>query len=244
MKFIFCPVCSEENDDKSETCKACGRNLHPARSNNQIIDVHPSDVREVFDVDYKRSEELISPANSESAGVKGVLTFLCVVLIVFIPVMWIGPLREILLTDYGQASESTAFKNFQNYTKYTHILFAAISIYTGIAIMCKFKGAIGIAKFYWLSQPFLIALYNIGLFSMLNAINPNTTKGLAGEGIFQILSSIFWSGIWYAYLSNSKRVHATYELTGIRESFRAYNTDVFSVLLYSIVFISMLWIII
>lgn len=242
MRFIFCPVCSEENDATSGACKACGRNLHSSRQNNQIIDVHPSAIREVIDGDLKTNEEIILPTNNELAGIKGVLTFLCVILIVFIPVMWIGPLREIQSTNYGQAANSPAVKNFLNYTKYSHILFAVISIYTGIAIMCKFKGAIGIAKLYWLAQPFLFVFYSIGLFKVLNAIDSSSTNGLTGELIFQLLGSIFWGGVWYAYLSKSKRVLATYELTGIRESLQAYNTDVFSVFLYLMLFISMLWI--
>lgn len=232
MKFVFCPVCSKENDAESATCQSCGRHIHPSRQNNKIIDLYPSQIREVTESQSSGNEKIISATTEELVGVKGVLTFLCVILIVFIPVMWIGPLREILSTDYSNVANFPAVQNFVNYTKYSHIFFSVISICTGIAIMCKFKGAIGIAKLYWLMQPILILLYGIGLFRVLSAIDPSSTNGLIGEIIFQLIGSIFWGCVWLAYLSKSKRVHATYELKGIRESLQAYGTDGLSIVIY------------
>lgn len=233
MRFIFCPVCSEENDANLSYCRACGRNLYPSKPSDQIIDVHPSSIREVIDDRQEANEKSLLTINDEFVGVKGFLVFLCVLLIVFIPVMWIGSLRQVLLTDFGDAAHLATFKNFINYTKYTHIFFSAVSIFTGIALMCKFRGAIGIAKLYWLMQPILIALYSFGLFNALNAIDPASTKGLVGESIFNIFGAIFWGCVWYVYLSKSKRVHATYELTGIIESLQAYGAGVFSIILYT-----------
>lgn len=236
MRFVFCPVCSKENDAKSLICKACGRNIQPSKIDNKIIDLHPSQIREIIEDKSSANQKEPSAAGEELVGVKGVLTFLCVILIVFIPVMWIGSLREILLTGYGDAANFPSVRKFINYAKYSHIFFAVISIFIGIVLMCKLKGAIGIAKTYFLIQPILILLYGIGLFRVLNAIDPISTNGLTGEIIFQLIGSIFWGCVWFTYFSKSKRVHATYELKGVRESLQAYDADVFSIILYVAVF--------
>lgn len=232
MRFVFCPVCSKENDAKSLICKACGRNIQPSKIENKIIDLHPSQIREIIENKSSANQRELSSADEELFGIKGFLTFLCVIFIVFIPVMWIGSLMEILSTDYGDAVNFSSVKKFTSYAKYSHTFFALISVFTGIALMCKLRGAIGIAKIYFLIQPILILLYGIGLFRVLNAIDPISTKGLTGEIIFQLIGSIFWGCVWFAYLSKSKRVHATYELKGMRESLQAYGADVFSIILY------------
>ena len=114
MRFVFCPVCSKENDAKSLICKACGRNIQPSKIDNKIIDLHPSQIREIIEDKSSANQKEPSAAGEELVGVKGVLTFLCVILIVFIPVMWIGSLREILLTGYGDAANFPSVRDVLN----------------------------------------------------------------------------------------------------------------------------------
>jgi hypothetical protein len=148
-------------------------------------------------------------------GVKGWLLFFCISLVFITPYFTLYNkyyIREKFspLFDYY-----TLFRTTWVIGTILSVALAVFSIYTGVGLWIKRKNAVNIVKkflvfaaIYLIIEsilPFVTALFTVGFSSTYTA----DTFSLMIAGIFR---AILYFAIWYAYITNSKRVKATYHL--------------------------------
>jgi len=144
--------------------------------------------------------------SNQYIGVKGWLLLLCLSLTIFDP---LSMLIHTLLVSSLAKPYFTTHKNLFYLIFINGIFNIALitySIYAGICLWRLYKGAVGIAKKYFI---FLFFYSLIGAF-LPYLFGVSETSFI--KNIFNTILNMGYAVIWYVYLSVSKRVKNTYEV--------------------------------
>jgi len=95
-------------------------------------------------------------------------------------------------------------------------------IYVGLRLWRIKPGALGLAYAYFLLE-LAVTIIVVASDYVLVDYPSSTQRSLLSGGISQITITLIWCGVWIAYLSNSKRVSATYR--PYIEDFEAWLED-------------------
>jgi hypothetical protein len=157
---------------------------------------------------------------TELKGVKGWLLLLCLLLTIFDPFVVLVTL--FVVSDGARASYDANPPLFRLIliSGVLRIGLAVFSMYAGISLWRIAPRAVSTARRYLASVAFL-AVFLLFLPSLLGLSNEETW-GLNQENLLNTLLTVIYAAAWYAYLSKSKRVRATYfpgseRVSGIEE---------------------------
>lgn len=145
---------------------------------------------------------------NELTGVKGWLLLLCLNLTILDP---LSMLIHLLVVSNLAKPYFHTHRNLFSLILINGIFNIALisySIYAGISLWRVYRGAVGIAKKYFIFLFFysLIALF----FPYLFGVSENTLKKIGNNNILSTFLNMGYALIWYVYLSVSKRVKNTY----------------------------------
>jgi hypothetical protein len=88
------------------------------------------------------------------------------------------------------------------------LIIGAFSVYAGYSLWAVKSNAVYKAK------AFLVALVIFAVFDLfliyMTELPAGIVKEVSAQGIFGLAQSVIYAGVWFAYLSQSKRVRATY----------------------------------
>jgi hypothetical protein len=82
-------------------------------------------------------------------------------------------------------------------------------IYVGLRLWTIKPGALGLAYAYFLLELAVTIIIVTSDYLLVDYPSSRQRSALSG-GLSQIIVTLIWCGVWMAYLSNSKRVSATY----------------------------------
>ena len=144
---------------------------------------------------------------SEYRGVTGWLLFFCITLTVFNPLF---ALRNIS-TGYGLASKVAdrlpGLMTAEIIDSVFVLAIMALGIFAGVCLWGVKPRAVQIAKAYLIVLA-VYAVLEVGLF--LAVLPSSVADPFMGKSSIAVLRTFGYVGIWYSYLSKSKRVRATY----------------------------------
>ncbi|HOP85696.1 MAG TPA: DUF2569 family protein [Syntrophorhabdaceae bacterium] len=145
--------------------------------------------------------------SNQYIGIKGWLLLLCLSLTIFDPISMF--IYTLLVSSLTKPYFST-YKNLFYLILINGIFNIALitySIYAGICLWKQYKGAVSIAKKYFIFLFF---------YSLIGAFLPyffGVYKTPFKKNIFNTILNMGYAIIWYVYLSVSKRVKNTYEVS-------------------------------
>ncbi|MBN2458705.1 DUF2569 family protein [Candidatus Woesearchaeota archaeon] len=142
-------------------------------------------------------------------GVKGWLLVLCIILTIIIPLLRSTTLASSLREEVGYPSfhnpQEKALVILDSLLVVALIIF---SLYAGLGLWLRRKGAVGIAK------AFMLICIAYGLltltYPLIGGFSSYTNSALIILLLKQTAYYLAFFGFWYAYLCRSKRVEATY----------------------------------
>jgi hypothetical protein len=149
-----------------------------------------------------------APAEPRYKGVGGWLLLLCIGLTVFTPLNNIGSFAV------GYSESAKYFDQFPGLLVITLIKTPLIlgltvfSFYVGVGLWSIRPGAVKMAKQYLLC--FLGYHAFAAILPFMAGLPSAATKAMIGPVAVEILMSVIYFAVWYSYLSESKRVTATY----------------------------------
>jgi hypothetical protein len=139
--------------------------------------------------------------------VQGWLLFFCISLTILSPLLTLAN----VFIGYGAASLVAArFPGFMIATIIDSVLvlvIMALGIFAGVYLWGVKPGAVQIAKAYLIVLA-VYAVLEVPLF--LAALPSSATDRFTERSTIAVLRTLFYVGLWYSYLSKSKRVKATY----------------------------------
>lgn len=168
------------------------------------------------------SENVNEPMDKYKS-VGGWLLFLCVILTIISPLITIFN----LVRSYVQIQELydvyPGLFNLLLIDSALSLFLSVLSIRAGIALWKIKPGAVKIAKNYLL----IFLVYSIiAIFLPFTAGLPSeANSAMIFDVIKGFMQSLIFFGIWYSYLSQSKRVNATYQLDVVSEQSEVINSD-------------------
>lgn len=138
-------------------------------------------------------------------GVQGWLRFLVFVLVLLRPLFSLVQIAN-LIKFYKESGGSSDLTVPIYVEVATLVLLAGFSVYAGICLARVSKGAAQTAKRYFVTE--IIASFVLAWadFQIASAFG----KADSGEAFVGILKAILAAGVWLLYLSQSRRVKATY----------------------------------
>jgi hypothetical protein len=153
-------------------------------------------------------------------GVKGWLLFLCILLVVLIPI------KSVVFIAYYFAKLSTLFRQYPSIVipiivySALAVLMIGFSVYAGMALWTVRGNAVRVAKkFLIVFAAFSIVDVAFVIFVPTFAGMPFTrAASLIPKALKEAFQQIIVLALCYAYLSSSKRVRATYQKTGREET--------------------------
>ena len=150
---------------------------------------------------------LTSEVQPKYKGVGGWLLLLCLTLTIFRPLFTLIGLVSALNTASLLSTQFPSFFTFVVIDTILSVGLMCFSIYAGVALWTVKSGAVKIAKTYLLV---FIAYAVIENFLLFTVGLPSQSDIVLEEGIKQIIRSAAYFFVWYAYLTKSERVKATY----------------------------------
>ena len=164
-------------------------------------------------------------ANAQPQGIGGWLLFFCVCLTVFTPLVGIFALSTFFLVYH----DPTLALQFFGPAIFKYKLLVSVAfllslgvilggLYCGIQLLKKVPNAIKITKTF-LVYGFLFSLFNVGIkYFIYHNIGSAEDSGLYSvnsnrELLVELSQAVIYFGIWYSYLTNSKRVKNTFPET-------------------------------
>ncbi|HKF55307.1 MAG TPA: DUF2569 family protein, partial [Blastocatellia bacterium] len=146
-------------------------------------------------------------AASEYRGVKGWLLFFCISLTILSPLITLGNLASGCSAASRVADRLPALMTATGIDSVLAVLVMALGIFAGVSLWTVRPNAVPVAKLYLIVLP-VYAVFEIALF--LAILPPRVSDALTSRGTISVLRSLCYAGLWFAYLSRSKRVKATY----------------------------------
>jgi len=144
---------------------------------------------------------------SEYRGVKGWLLFFCISLTTLSPLITLGNLASGCSAASRVADRLPALMTATGIDSVLAVLVMALGIFAGVSLWTVRPNAVPVAKLYLIALP-VYAVLEIALF--LAILPPRVSDALTSRGTISVLRSLCYAGLWFAYLSRSKRVKATY----------------------------------
>lgn len=143
-------------------------------------------------------------------GVGGWLAFLCFALVVGVPLRLMFDLIGAYLTVSRLGGDMTTFQNMLICDAAIDIPVAILSARAGVALWKKWPGAVGTAKNFLIIALLCSLLSSFLVFAWSTNLADEIRAGMMPEIMLSVIRSFIFFGIWYSYLSVSKRVSNTY----------------------------------
>ena len=135
-------------------------------------------------------------------GVKGWLLFFCVILTIINPLATVG----VYLLNFSGFS---ALHFFGIIDKFWITLITLFGMYAGISLWAVRPKAVTLTKAYLVTMA-AYALYIAGYKFYILIPSGRDSNGVI-QSVMALFRMLIWVGIWYSYLTKSKRVNATYQ---------------------------------
>lgn len=159
--------------------------------------------------DLSETEHITNPSSVVKVG--GWLLFFCIILTIITPIFSFSTIIYVLVKMPLLIKYAPDFALWEKIDLVMMVGIISFSIYAGISLWKKKSGAVDLAKKY------LIAFF---IYSLVEAVIVlSYTKADVG---MNLLRSFVFVGIWYTYLTKSKRVKDTYSL-GTADSYGGEN---------------------
>jgi hypothetical protein len=144
-------------------------------------------------------------------GVGGWLAFLCFALVVGVPLRsMFNLIGAYLAVSRLTGKNLTTFQNMLICDAAIHIPVAILSARAGIALWKKWPGAVGTAKNFLIIALLCSLLSSFLALAWSTSLADEIRTGMMPEIMLSVIQSFIFFGIWYSYLSVSKRVSNTY----------------------------------
>jgi Protein of unknown function (DUF2569) len=151
---------------------------------------------------------LTSQVQLKYKGVGGWLLLLCLNLTIFSPLLTLSNLVGNIKTANLYSTQFPSLFNFVVINTILAVGLMCFCIYAGVALWTVKNGAVKIAKTYLLVSLAVSVVEFLLLFTV--KLPSKSYSILIGQGIRQIIRSVVYFAVWYAYLNKSERVKATY----------------------------------
>jgi hypothetical protein len=146
-------------------------------------------------------------AQDEYRGVKGWLLFFCISLTILSPLFTVAGLARGFSAGSRVEDRLPGFMTAMASDSVLAAPIMALGIFAVVSLWAVKPNAVRVAKLYLIVQP-VYAVLEVALFL---AILPSSATGTVIEkGTTSVLGSLLYAGLWFSYLSKSKRVRATY----------------------------------
>lgn len=181
-----CPLCQKyiDNTFKQNSCPKCGGNISGYELKNEAAKYSPY------------------------YGVGGWLLLFCVSLTILGPLVNLGSIGRNLSEVNQSGTMLPSLVTIVYVEAALALVLTAFSIYAGVSLWMIRPKAVGTAKIYLIV---LVVFSVIDLLLVMTVELPAPVASAAmGAGIGAIVRSAIYAGIWFAYLSKSERVYATY----------------------------------
>jgi hypothetical protein len=169
----------------------------------------PENSEEQFAETPRRNDPIFSYDDvSQYRGVGGWLLLLCVGLTIIGPLMRLSGIGSTLKALPRISAVMPSLVTLIYVENIFSLIITAFSVYAGYSLWAVKPNAVYKAK------AFLVALVIFAVFDLfliyMTEIPATVTNEVITQGIFGLVQSVIYAGIWSAYLSQSKRVQATY----------------------------------
>jgi len=146
-------------------------------------------------------------APDQYSGVKGWLVFFCISLTILNPLFTLANLSN----GYSAVSEvADRLPGLMTATVVDSVLslvIMALGIFAGVSLWAVKPNAVQVAKLYLV----VLAVYSVLEVPLYMAALPSSaTDAFTAKCTMSVLRTLFYVGLWFAYLTKSKRVKATY----------------------------------
>lgn len=152
---------------------------------------------------------------SQYRGVGGWLLLLCVGLTIIGPLMRLKEIGSTIVELPRISAVLPSLVTVIYVESIFSLIIAAFSVYAGYSLWAVKPNAVYKAKAFLISLV-IFAVFDLFLIYMTELPAAVSNEAIA-SGIFGLVQAVLYAGIWFAYLTQSKRVRATYG-----ESFREF----------------------
>ena len=190
---------------------ACVKGMNEWKSLGVIFREKPIsyEVRTIINLEeWEREQIQISQAQTQYQGVGGWLLLFCIGLTILSPLRNLGSINQTLEAVKLVGGRFPGFVTIAYIEIVLIVAMVVFSIYAGISLWIIKPNAVTIAKFYLL---FVVVVAIIDFVLVISIDMPEMAmREVTTAAVFGIVGSVLYSGVWFAYLNNSKRVEATY----------------------------------
>lgn len=208
---IFCTKCGLPNNDTSNYCFKCGTELTKGKANSPtLLDLERPKIIDNYINNHTTAPYKNSKIN-ELTGVGGWLAFLCLVLMIFSPIV---AFSQIISSWQDISSAAKTYPAFNELGQLLIFFAATTSLWSfvvGYNLYMVNHDAVRYAKIFFFSCPFLVIISGV-LMSSMEGI-PHGFKSAMINDVASRALSVTGSCIgWYLYLVRSKRIAYTYPM--------------------------------
>ncbi len=202
---VVTPESSEEIENKKEAdlkqCPTCGK-----------WDVHRAFIEDGGMGDWCPHCKKALPHIKELKGVGGWLGFFCISLIIINPLVWLSGIESYKeLSKYFD--KLPALKTLTIIDLVITIPLIIFSIVAGVVLLQERQNAIKIAKLFLLTGAIYYVIKTLYCLLYFSQVLPGGLNDkIVYECIKDVIKPIVYCGIWYSYLSISKRVKNTFTI--------------------------------